>query len=90
MLVFQRFPQGFTIDFSNSTAPITGQTKVTGKIILDQNNNCITNGIDIPLSNQILTIDSGKYYAITDATGAYKFFFSTGTIIFHISQTLQF
>ena len=66
-------PNGF-----NMSSPQTGAF-LSGKLILDSNQNCIQDQGDIPLANKIIEVQPGPYYGATDANGEFGLWVPLGT-----------
>lgn len=45
---------------------------IEGKVIEDRNSNCVEDAGDVSMVNQVMTIQPGPYYALTDANGTYS------------------
>ena len=54
-------------------------TKVSGKLYLDENQNCIQDSTELGIPNQIVYLKNSFHYAITDSLGDYCFILNDGT-----------
>ena len=52
---------------------------ISGKVYVDNNNNCTFDGGDVPISNRSILVNGGQYYAWTDILGDYSVDLDTGT-----------
>ncbi len=59
---------------------------VSGRVSLEGASNCRIDTNDTPISNQIISVDSGERFLVTDSTGYYSVYLDSGVHSLHLVE----